>query len=174
MAEKKLLKMGNPILREIAKPIKNFNTPELYQLIEDMKDTMVVNDGAGLAAIQIGILKRVIIFGFKQNPRYPQSPAIPLTVLINPQYTSLDNEIESGWEGCLSVPGMRGLVPRFKKIQYSGYDVLGKKITREVSDFHARVVQHELDHLDGLLYVDKIEDHANFGFTQELELANAY
>tara|TARA_B110000014_G_C19712281_1_gene372491 strand:+ start:48 stop:572 length:525 start_codon:yes stop_codon:yes gene_type:complete len=174
MAEKKLLKMGNPILREIAKPVKNFNTPELYQLIGDMKDTMVANDGAGLAAIQIGILKRVIIFGFKQNPRYPQSPAIPLTVLINPQYTSLDNEIESGWEGCLSVPGMRGLVPRFKKIQYSGYDVLGKKITREVSDFHARVVQHELDHLDGLLYVDKIEDHANFGFIQELELANAY
>lgn len=174
MTEKKLLKMGNPILREIAKPIKNFNTPELYQLIEDMKDTMVANDGAGLAAIQIGILKRVIIFGFKQNPRYPQSPDIPLTVLINPQYTSLDNEIESGWEGCLSVPGMRGLVPRFKKIQYSGYDVLGKKITREASDFHARVVQHELDHLDGLLYVDKIEDHANFGFTEELELANAY
>jgi len=174
MAEKKLLKMGNPILREIAKPIENFNTPELYQLIEDMKDTMIANDGAGLAAIQIGIVKRVIIFGFKNNPRYPQSPAIPFTVLINPEYSLLDDEIESGWEGCLSIPGMRGLVPRFKKIQYSGYDLLGKKITREASDFHARVFQHELDHLNGRLYVDKIEDHASFGFTQELELANAY
>jgi peptide deformylase len=174
MAERKILRMGNPILREIAKPIKEFNTPQLSQLIEDMKDTMIANDGVGLAAIQIGILKRVIIFGFEESSRYPQSPAIPLTVLINPTFKILEAESESSWEGCLSIPGMRGLVPRFKKIRYSGYDLLGTKITRDVSDFHARVFQHELDHLDGLLYVDKIENHANFGFTQELELANTY
>lgn len=174
MAEQEILKMGNPILREIAEPIKEFNTPELSQLIEDMKDTMIANDGVGLAAIQIGILKRVIIFGFEESSRYPQSPAIPMTVLINPSFKSLETESEPGWEGCLSIPGMRGLVPRSKKIQYSGYDFLGKKITREVSDFHARVFQHELDHLDGLLYIDKIENYANFGFTQELESANAY
>ena len=168
MAVKKILKLGNPTLREVAKPIHKFNTLELHQLTEDMKDTMTANNGAGLAAPQIGILKRVIIFGFKTNSRYPDDDPIPFTILINPSYEALSPKQNQAWEGCLSVPGMRGMVPRYQYIKYSGYDLLGKIITREVKDFHARVFQHELDHLDGNLYVDKIEDHLSFGFTEEL------
>ena len=171
MAVQKILKLGNPMLREVAKPIDTFDTPKLYQLMEDMKDTMIANQGAGLAAPQIGILKRVIIFGFKSNSRYPDSEPIPFTILLNPTYELLSPQRDHDWEGCLSVPGMRGMVPRYQHIKYSGYDLLGNAIIREVKDFHARVLQHELDHLDGNLYIDKIEDHLKFGFTEELKSA---
>lgn len=168
MAVKPVLRMGDARLLEPSRPVKKFRTPALAQLIEDMRDTMAALNGAGLAAPQIGVQLQVVIFGVKKNPRYPDAEEVPFTILINPKLTPLGDEIEEGWEGCLSVPGMRGLVPRFKRLRYQGVDENGKKIDREVSDFHARVVQHECDHLAGILYPMRIRDMRDFGFTAVL------
>jgi len=167
MAIRDILKMGNPDLLKVSEPI-DFEKDDLKTLIEDMKETMKVNDGAGLAAPQIGVFKRLVIFGFDTNDRYPEADSVPFTVLINPVITPLSDDKENGWEGCLSVPGLRGVVPRFTHIKYEGYDDDGKKFEREVEDFHARVVQHECDHLDGILYPMKIEDYRYFGFHEEI------
>jgi peptide deformylase len=167
MAIRDILKMGNPDLLKVSEPI-DFEKDDLKKLIEDMKETMKANDGAGLAAPQIGVFKRLVIFGFDINDRYPEADSVPFTVLINPVITPLSDDKENGWEGCLSVPGLRGVVPRFTHIKYEGYDADGKKFEREVEDFHARVVQHECDHLDGILYPMKIEDYRYFGFHEEI------
>jgi len=167
MAIRDILKMGNPDLLKVSEPV-DFKKDDLTTLIEDMKETMKANDGAGLAAPQIGVFKRLVIFGFDTNVRYPEADSVPFTVLINPIITPLSDEQENGWEGCLSVPGLRGVVPRFTHIKYEGYDAEGKKLEREVEDFHARVVQHECDHLDGILYPMKIEDYRYFGFHEEI------
>jgi peptide deformylase len=145
-----------------------FDTPELRQLLADMRDTMAHLDGAGLAAPQIGVDLRVVIFGGGTNPRYPEAPEIPDTVLINPELAPLSDEEEEGWEGCLSVPGMRGWVPRWRRLRYAGFDPQGRRIEREVEGFHARVVQHECDHLDGVLYPQRIRDLTRFGYNEEL------
>lgn len=168
MAVREVIKMGNPLLLEVAGEVREFDTPQLDTLVADMFDTMNALDGAGLAAPQIGVGLRVVIFGVEANPRYPEVEAIPSTVLINPQITVLDDEMDEDWEGCLSVPGLRGLVPRYKRIRYSGFDQRGASILREVEGFHARVVQHECDHLDGVLYPHRIRDMRMFGFEQEL------
>ena len=168
MSVKETLKMGHPLLLQVAEPVKEFNTPELDGLIQDMYDTMEALNGAGLAAPQIGVSKRVVIFWVDANPRYPEVEAVPNTVLINPSIEILSDEREGGWEGCLSVPGMRGLVPRYTKIRYSGFDQQGNPLEREATGFHARVVQHEVDHLDGILYPQRIEDIRYFGFENEL------
>jgi peptide deformylase len=160
--------MGDPRLLEQARPVEQFDTPELHALIADMQDTMQALDGAGLAAPQIGVGLQVVIFGVAQNPRYPDAEEVPQTVLVNPQLTRIDDEIEDGWEGCLSVPGMRGLVPRYKRLHYSGYDQYGKRVECDAEEFHARVVQHECDHLAGVLYPMRIRDLRRFGFTKEL------
>jgi peptide deformylase len=165
---REVLRMGDPRLLEVARPVEAFGTPGLLALIEDMRDTMAHLNGAGLAAPQIGVGLRVVIFGVHSNPRYPDAEEVPDTVLINPTLTPVDSEQEEGWEGCLSVPGMRGLVPRFTHLRYQGYDADGTKIDRTVSGFHARVVQHECDHLDGILYPMRIRDLANFGFVDVL------
>jgi peptide deformylase len=167
MAIRDILKMGNPDLLKVSEPV-DFEKDDLTTLIEDMKETMKANDGAGLAAPQIGVFKRLVIFGFDTNDRYPEADSVPFTVLINPIITPLSDEKENGWEGCLSVPGLRGVVPRFTHIKYEGYDAEGNKLEREVEDFHARVVQHECDHLDGILYPMKIEDYRYFGFHEEI------
>ena len=167
MAIRDILKMGNPDLLKVSEPV-DFEKDDLTTLIEDMKETMKANDGAGLAAPQIGVFKRLVIFGFDTNDRYPEADSVPFTVLINPTITPLSDEQENGWEGCLSVPGLRGVVPRYTHIKYEGYDAEGNKIEREVEDFHARVVQHECDHLDGILYPMKIEDYRYFGFHEEI------
>ncbi|TDY02969.1 peptide deformylase [Thiohalophilus thiocyanatoxydans] len=168
MAVKEVLKMGHPLLQQVAGPVSEFNTPELDDLVADMLDTMQALDGAGLAAPQIGVSQRVVIFEVAANPRYPEVESVPRTILINPVITRMDEEREVGWEGCLSVPGMRGLVPRYTRIRYSGLDPAGTPIEREVSGFHARVVQHEVDHLDGILYPQRMEDMRYFGFEEEL------
>ena len=168
MAVRPILRLGDPRLREVARPVEEFDTAELHALVRDMVETMHAADGAGLAAIQIGVPQRVVIFGVEHNPRYPDVEPVPFTVLVNPEITPLDAEREAGWEGCLSVPGMRGLVPRHKRIRYRGRDEFGAPIDRTVADFHARVVQHECDHLDGILYPQRIEDMTSFGFTEEL------
>ena len=160
--------MGDPRLLEPAQPVEHFDTQELHALIADMDDTMRARDGAGLAAPQIGVGLQVVIFGVEHNPRYPEAEAVPYTVLINPLITPVGADMEEGWEGCLSVPGMRGLVPRNKHLRYRGCDPLGGAIDRTVSDFHARVVQHECDHLAGILYPMRIRDLRNFGFNEEL------
>lgn len=160
--------MGDTRLLEPSLPVKKFRTAELKALITDMRDTMASLNGAGLAAPQIGVHLQVVIFGVEENPRYPGAEAVPFTILINPKLTPVNDEMEEGWEGCLSVPGMRGLVPRFLNLRYQGFDQNGKKIDRTVSDFHARVVQHECDHLAGILYPMRIRDMRNFGFTAEL------
>jgi peptide deformylase len=167
MATRDILKMGNPDLLKVSEPV-DFEKDDLTTLIEDMKETMKANDGAGLAAPQIAVFKRLVIFGFDTNDRYPEADSVPFTVLINPIITPLSDEKENGWEGCLSVPGLRGVVPRYAHIKYEGYDAEGNKIEREVEDFHARVVQHECDHLDGILYPMKIEDYRYFGFHEEI------
>ena len=167
MAIRDILKMGNPDLLKVSEPV-DFEKDDLATLIEDMKETMKANDGAGLAAPQIGVFKRLVIFGFDTNDRYPEADSVPFTVLINPTITPLSDEQENGWEGCLSVPGLRGVVPRYTHIKYEGYDAEGNKLEREVEDFHARVVQHECDHLDGILYPMKIEDYRYFGFHEEI------
>jgi peptide deformylase len=168
MAVKTVLKMGDPRLFEVAKPVTAFDTPQLHELVQDMHHTMEALDGAGLAAPQIGIGLQVVIFGVRHNPRYPDAEEVPYTVLINPKIAPLDQEMEEGWEGCLSVPGMRGLVPRNKRLRYQGYDQYGKIIERTVSGFHARVAQHECDHLQGILYPMRIRDMRNFGYSEVL------
>jgi peptide deformylase len=171
MSVQPVLRMGDPVLRRVAARVEQFDTPELKRLIADMTDTMNACDGAGLAAIQIGVLQRVVIFGVEHNPRYPDAVPVPFTVLINPVITPLDEEREEDWEGCLSVPGMRGLVPRYTRIHYRGFDLSGNAIDRDVEGFHARVVQHECDHLDGILYPERIADLRKFGFIEELQQA---
>ena len=168
MTVRTVLRMGDPRLLEIARPLTEFDTPELHSLLADMQETMAALDGAGLAAPQIGVGLQVVIFGVDRNPRYPDAEPVPRTVLINPELTPLSDEMEEGWEGCLSVPGMRGLVPRYKHLRYRGFDQKGDPIDRSVSGFHARVVQHECDHLAGILYPMRITDMRSFGFTEEL------
>lgn len=168
MAIKDILKMGDPLLLSAAQPIEAVNTPELNQIIEDMIDTMKANDGAGLAAPQIGLSIQLVIFGFDSNERYPDAEEVPFTVLINPEIIPLDEEMEDGWEGCLSVPGLRGVVPRYKSIHYKGIDQFGQTIDRKVDGFHARVVQHECDHLIGKLYPMRMNDMSLFGFHDTL------
>ena len=168
MAIRPVLRMGDERLHQIARPVERFYTQELYDLLRDMEDTMGALNGAGLAAPQIGIGLRVVIFGIAGNPRYPDAEPVPQTVLINPVLTPLDSVIEEGWEGCLSVPGMRGLVPRYQQLRYQGYTAYGSVLDRVVAGFHARVVQHECDHLDGILYPMRMPDMRHFGFTEEL------
>ena len=168
MAVRKVLRMGELSLLQRAGEVEHFDTPELEALIQDMLDTMRANDGAGLAAPQIGVDKRVVVFGVDTNPRYPDAEDVPMTVLINPEITPVGEETDLAWEGCLSVPDMRGLVPRYTKIRYTGFDQKGNRIDRSVSSFHARVVQHECDHLDGILYPQRITDIRYFGFIDEL------
>lgn len=168
MTVREILKMGDPRLLRVAEPVKEFNTPELNALIADMFDTMHAAHGAGLAAPQIGVNLRLVIYGFKQNTRYPDAPPVPETVLINPKLQPLSSEREEGWEGCLSVPGLRGVVPRFSSLHYEGFDQFGKAISRDADGFHARVVQHECDHLDGILYPMRIEDFSQFGYVDVL------
>lgn|SRR5665647_931676 len=163
-----VLRMGDPLLLQKATPVERFDTPELHALIQDMWDTMEAMDGAGIAAPQIGVSLRVAIFGVGKNPRYPDAEQVPYTVLINPVLTPIGETMEDGWEGCLSVPGMRGVVPRYVRLHYTGFDQYGKPIDRMVSGFHARVVQHEYDHLDGILYPMRIQDMSQFGFTEVL------
>lgn len=168
MAVKSVLKMGDPRLFEVAKPVTAFDTPQLHELVQDMQHTMEALSGAGLAAPQIGIGLQVVIFGVTRNPRYPDAEEVPYTVLINPKIEPLDQEMEEDWEGCLSVPGMRGLVPRYKRLRYQGHDQYGKTIERSVDGFHARVMQHECDHLHGILYPMRIRDMRNFGYSEVL------
>jgi peptide deformylase len=169
MAIKPILKMGDPRLLRVAQAVQAFDTPELHALLTDMHDTMHAANGAGLAAPQIGVDWQVVIFGSGEfNPRYPEAPVVPRTVLINPVLTPLSDDEEEGWEGCLSVPGMRGVVPRFKRLRYQGFDETGRPIDRTVEGFHARVVQHECDHLMGVLYPMRVRNFAQFGFTEVL------
>ena len=165
---REVLRMGDPRLWQRSQEVKEFGTPELFALLADMRDTMALLNGAGLAAPQIGVGLRVVIFGVHANPRYPDVEEVPDTVLINPVLTPLGEEKEEGWEGCLSVPGMRGWVPRYTRLRYGGFDALGTPFEREVSGFHARVVQHEVDHLDGVLYPMRIRDMTKFGFNEAL------
>ena len=163
-----VLRMGDPRLLEKSQPAEAFGTPQLRELIADMRDTMARLNGAGLAAPQVGVPLRVVIFGVTQNPRYPDAEEVPDTVLINPVVTPIGEEMEEAWEGCLSVPGMRGVVPRFMRVRYQGFDESGRAIDRSVEGFHARVVQHECDHLDGILYPMRIHDMSRFGFVEVL------
>ena len=163
-----ILRMGDPRLQRVAKPVEQFDTPELHQLIADMFETMRAAGGVGLAAPQIGVDLRVVIFGFESSDRYPDAPPVPQTVLINPVLTPLDEAIAEDWEGCLSVPGLRGFVPRYTQLRYTGFDPQGNVIDRIAENFHARVVQHECDHLDGILYPQRIRDLTKFGFNDVL------
>ncbi|HEX5804218.1 MAG TPA: peptide deformylase [Azospira sp.] len=168
MAIRDILRMGDPRLLEIARPVERFDTPELHALITDLFDTMAAAGGVGLAAPQIGVGLQVVIFGFAKSARYPEAEAVPRTILLNPEITPLGDAEELGWEGCLSVPGLRGEVPRFAAIRYRGFDPAGQAIERTVSGFHARVVQHECDHLVGKLFPMRMRDFARFGFTDVL------
>jgi peptide deformylase len=168
MAVREILKMGDPRLLRVAQPVRAFNTPELQALVADMFDTMAAAKGAGLAAPQIGVDLQLVVFGFENSQRYPDAPPVPQTVLINPSITPLDGEMEAGWEGCLSVPGLRGVVPRHARIRYTGFDLAGQPIDREAEGFHARVVQHECDHLIGRLYPTRMTDLTQLGFTSVL------
>ncbi len=168
MPVRPVLRMGDPLLLQRAAEVVSFDTPELHALIADMQDTMAAMDGVGIAAPQIGASLRVVIFGVGRNPRYPDAEEVPYTVLVNPRLAAMGEETDEGWEGCLSVPGMRGLVPRYTRLHYSGFDQYGKPIDRVVSGFHARVVQHECDHLDGILYPMRIRDLKKFGFSDVL------
>ena len=168
MPARPILRIGHPLLLQSAQMVAEFNTPALDALVADMLDTMEQANGAGLAANQIGVLQRVVIFGFKDNPRYPDRDPISLTILVNPEIQPLGDEVEGDWEGCLSVPKMRGWVSRPRRIIYRGFDPQGNAIEREAEGFHARVVQHEVDHLDGILYPQRIEDMTKFGFEDEL------
>ena len=163
-----ILKMGDPRLLRVAKPVKEFDSPALQALVSDMFDTMRAAQGVGLAAPQIGIDLALVIFGFQDSERYPEAPPVPQTVLLNPQITPLSDDEEDGWEGCLSVPGLRGWVPRFARIRYTGFDPYGDPIDRTASGFHARVVQHEVDHLLGKLYPMRVRDFSRFGYTEVL------
>ena len=166
--EHTILRMGDSRLLRIAQPVTQFASAQLQALVDDLFDTMRAKNGVGIAAPQIGVDLRVVIFGFEHNERYPNAPPVPQTVLINPVITPIGDEKESGWEGCLSVPGMRGKVSRFTKIRYTGFDVQGNSINCVADGFHARVVQHECDHLDGILYPQRVEDMTQFGFNEEL------
>ena len=168
MAVRTVLKMGDPLLLQRAAEVERFDVPELHALIQDMHDTMDAMDGAGIAAPQIGMSLRVVIFGVGKNPRYPDAEQVPYTVLINPTVTPLADEMEDGWEGCLSVPGLRGIVPRYARVHYTGVDQYGQPIDLIASGFHARVVQHECEHLDGILYPMRIKDLRSFGYTDVL------
>jgi len=168
MTVREILKMGDPRLLRVAQPAHEFGTPEMKALIADMFETMAAANGAGLAAPQIGVDLQLVIFGYTHNVRYPDAPPVPPTVLINPVITPLDEEVVQGWEGCLSVPGLRGIVPRQARIRYSGFDPEGKPIEREADGFHARVVQHECDHLIGRLYPTRMTDLTQFGYTSVL------
>ena len=168
-----VLRMGDPRLQLVAAPVEAFDTPELHALVADLWQTMAAEAGAGLAAPQIGVSLRVVVFGYQENPRYPDAPPVPETVLVNPVIEPVTDTMEEGWEGCLSVPGLRGLVPRYSQIRYRGVDAHGRLIEREVDGFHARVVQHECDHLDGILYPQRMRDMASFGFVDELTASGA-
>ncbi len=175
MTIRTILKMGDPRLLRVAQPVRRFDDPALHALVQDMFDTMHAANGAGLAAPQIGMDLQLVIFGFKSNERYPDAPPIPETVLVNPMVVALSDEEETDWEGCLSVPGLRGRVPRFRRIRYTGFDLQGQPIDREADGFHARVVQHECDHLLGKLYPMRVRDFTQFGYTSVLfpELGDA-
>ena len=168
MAVREILRMGDERLLRVAQPVSAFDTPQLHALVADLFDTMTAARGAGLAAPQIGVDLQVVIFGFDHNERYPEAPPVPRTVLVNPVITPLSDEQEEGWEGCLSVPGLRGVVPRWRHIRYQGFDARGEPIDREAEGFHARVVQHECDHLIGKLYPMRMRDFSRFGFTDVL------
>ena len=168
MAIREILRMGNPILLKVSEKVKKFDTPEIHELIKDMIETMKDAQGAGLAAPQVGESIQLVIFGVDKNERYPEAEEVPFTVLINPVITPLTQEKEDDWEGCLSVPGMRGVVPRYKTINYKGFDQYGNEINRNAEGFHARVVQHECDHLFGILYPSRIENMKLFGFHDEI------
>ena len=168
MAVREILKMGDPRLLRIAQPVRDFGSPSLRALIDDMFDTMATARGVGLAAPQIGEDLQLVIFGFEHNERYPDAPAVPMTVLLNPVVTPLTDAVDEGWEGCLSVPGLRGVVPRYTRIRYTGFDPDGRPIDREAEGFHARVVQHECDHLIGRLYPTRMRDLTKLGFTSVL------
>ena len=168
MAVREILKMGDARLLRVAQPVREFGTPALRALVADLFDTMAAANGAGLAAPQIGVDLQVVIFGFSHNARYPDAPAVPQTVLVNPVITPLTDDEEEGWEGCLSVPGLRGVVPRWSRIRYRGFDTDGVAIEREAEGFHARVVQHECDHLQGVLYPMRVRDFSRFGYTEVL------
>lgn len=170
---REVLRMGDPRLLRVSRPVERFGNAELDQLLQDMTDTMRHLDGAGLAAPQIGVDLRLVIFGFESSERYPDAEPVPFTVLINPLLTFLSDEREEGWEGCLSLPGLRGLVPRCKRLRYEGCDRHGRPIAREVGGFHARVVQHECDHLDGILYPMRMRDLRDFGFSDVLNAASS-
>lgn len=165
---REILRMGDPRLLRVAQPVAGFGKPELCALVDDLIDTMRAADGAGLAAPQIGVDLRVVVFGGSPSVRYPDAPAVPFTVLVNPRLEPLGDEMEEGWEGCLSVPGLRGIVPRHVRLRYSGFDPEGRAIEREAEGFHARVVQHECDHLDGILYPMRVRDFSRFGYTDVL------
>ncbi len=165
---REVLRMGDPRLFEPSRPVATFDTPELAALLQDLRDTMAAHNGAGLAAPQIGVPLQVVIFGVARNPRYPDAEPVPYTELVNPVLTPLGDEMEEGWEGCLSVPGLRGVVPRHARLRYEGFDAAGQPIARDVSGFHARVVQHECDHLQGILYPMRMRDFRQFGYTDIL------
>lgn len=169
MTVRTVLRMGDPRLRQRAEPVVAFNTPELQQLVADLIDTMHAYSGAGLAATQIGVSQRVVVFGVEANPRYPRVDPVPFTVLVNPEIEVIDATVEEDWEGCLSVPGLRGRVPRHVGIRYRGFDPAGAAVDRSVSGFHARVVQHECDHLDGILYPQRMRSVDSLGFIEELQ-----
>ena len=168
MAVRTVLKMGHPLLRQVAEPVGVFDAVQMSELLTDMEDTMRALNGAGIAAPQIGVSLRVVIFEMQENPRYPHVAPIPFTVLINPRLDLIGEEMEEGWEGCLSVPGLRGVVPRYRRLHYHGLDAHGHSFERSVEGFHARVVQHEVDHLDGILFPQRVEDMTRFGFEDAL------
>lgn len=165
MTVREILKMGDPRLLRVAEPVRQFGTPEMDELIADMFDTMHAANGAGLAAPQIGVNLQLVIYGFKDNQRYPDAPPVPETVLINPVLTPLSDDMDEQFEGCLSVPGLRGVVSRYTRLHYEGVDQFGKPVVRDAEGFHARVVQHEVDHLLGILYPMRITDFSRFGYT---------
>ena len=168
MAIRRVVKMGDPVLLRVAEPVQRFDTEEWRELLRDMHETMIEQNGAGIAAPQIGVSLRVVMFQVNGNPRYPDAEEVPFTVLANPVISAIGDDMEDGWEGCLSVPGMRGVVPRYRKLRYRGYGAEGEPIDRTVEGFHARVVQHECDHLDGILYPQRIRDMRLFGFVDTL------
>ncbi|MDO8953802.1 MAG: peptide deformylase [Gammaproteobacteria bacterium] len=168
MTVKAVVKMGYPSLWQRSEAVSEFNTNSLRDIVQNMFDTMKLENGVGIAAPQIGIQQRIILFGFDSNSRYPNAKSIPTTVLINPELNNLSDEMEEGFEGCLSVPGLRGLVPRYKHIHYAGYDIEGNKIEGEAKSFHARILQHECDHLEGILYLQRIQNWQKFGFEADI------
>ena len=171
MAVQPVLRMGDPELRRVSEPVSRFDHASITTLIEDLWETMEARGGVGIAAPQIGVPLRLVVFEVEHSERYPDAPPIPRTVLINPEIELLDDEMVDGWEGCLSVPGLRGVVPRYRRIRYRGFDADGRRIDREAEDFHARVVQHECDHLDGVLYPQRMRDLSTLGFEEELSFA---